>query len=72
MFRLGADPFDSVRFDDFGKMRIFGKEAIAGMDSIRAADFSGRDDRRDRQIAVGCRWRANADRLIGEPHMHRV
>ena len=72
MLGLGADPLDIMRLDDFGEMRIFGKEAIAGMDRVSAADFGGRDDRRDRQIAVGGRRGPDTDGLIGEPHMHRV
>jgi len=72
MFGLGADPLDAVRFDHFGEMRIFGQEAIAGVDGVRAADLGSRDDRRNRQIAVGRSRRADADRLIGEPHVHRV
>ena len=72
MLGLGADPLDIMRFDHFGKMRIFREKAVAGMDRICAADLGGRDDRRDRQIAVGGRRRADADRLIGKTHMHRV
>ena len=72
MLGLGADPLDIMGLDDFGEMRVFGEEAVAGMDRVGAADFGGGDDRRDRQIAVGGGRRADADRLVGEPDVHRV
>ena len=42
------------------------------MDRIGAGDRRGREDRRDIQIAVARRRRADADGLVGEPHIHRI
>ncbi len=72
MFGLGADPGDAVCFDDFGELGIFGEEPIAGMDRIGMGDFRRRYDRGDIQIAVLGRGRANADGVIGQPHMHGI
>jgi hypothetical protein len=58
--------------DDLGEAGVLGQEAVAGMDRVGAGDLAGRDDRRDVEIAVARRRRADADALVGEPHMHRV
>lgn len=42
------------------------------MDRVRAGDFGGGDDRGDVEIAVLRRGRADADRFVGEAHMHGV
>ena len=72
MFGFGPDPDDVVGFDDFGKLGVFGQEAIAGMNRIGLGNFCRRNDRRDVQIAVLGRWRPDAHRKIGEPDMHRI
>src|SRR6185312_17274465 len=42
------------------------------MDRIGAGDLRGGEDRRDVEIALARRRRADADAFIGEPHMHGV
>jgi len=61
-----------VSLDDFGEFRVFGQEAIAGMDRIGLGDFRRRNDRRNVEIAVLGRGRPDAHRIIGEPDMHRI
>ena len=48
------------------------EEADAGMDRVGAGDRRRREDRRNVEIAVARRRRADAHALVGEPHMHRV
>ena len=72
MFGLGANPFDVVALNDFRKLRVFRQKAIAGVDGVSMADFRGGDNRRYVQIAVGCRWRSDANGFVGEAHMHGV
>ena len=72
MFGLWSDEGDAMRFHDLGEFGVFAQETIAGMDRVRAGDFGGRDDRCDVQIAVARGGRPDADRLVGEPHMHGV
>ena len=41
MLGRGADEFQPMRFHHFGKARVLGKEAVAGMDGIRAGHHGG-------------------------------
>ena len=72
VFGLGPDPGDVVTFDNLGELRVFRKEAIARVDRVGMGDFSGRNDRRDIEVAVLGRRRADADRMVGEPHVHGI
>jgi hypothetical protein len=72
MLGLGPDPRHPVALDDLGELRIFGKEAVAGMDRVGMDDLGGRDDVGNVEIAVGRRRGADAHGLVGEPDMHRV
>ena len=58
--------------EDFGEARVLGQEAVARMHRVRAGDLAGGEQRRDVEIAVARRRRADAHALVGEPHMHRV
>ena len=71
MFGARPDEMQIVLAEDFGKARIFRQEAVARMHGVGAGDFAGREQRRDVEIAVLGRRRADADALVGEPHMHR-
>ncbi|MCY1173560.1 hypothetical protein D9M73_137240 [compost metagenome] len=42
------------------------------MDRVRARNFGGGNDVGDVQIALDRRRRPDADRLIGQAHMHRI
>jgi len=57
--------------DNFGKARVFRQEAIARMDGIGLRDLGRGEDVRNAEIGFGRGRRADADRLVGEPHMHR-
>ena len=72
MLGLGADPDDVMRFDDIGELGVLREEAVAGVDRIALGDFGRRDDVGDVEIRVGGRRRADAHRMVGEAHMHRV
>ena len=72
MLGLGADPDDPVALDDLGELRVFGQEAVAGVDGVGVDDFGGRDDVGDVEIGVGGRRRADAHRLVGQAHVHGV
>ena len=72
MFGLGPDEGDPVLFDDVGEARVFAEEPVARVDRVGTRDFGGGDDRGDIQIAVRSGRRSDADRLVGEAHVHRI
>ena len=69
---LGADEVDAVLGQDFGKARVLREEAVARMHGVGAGDLAGREQRRNVEVAVLRRRRADADALVGEAHMHGV
>jgi hypothetical protein len=69
---LGADKMDVVLGQDFGEARVLRQEAVARMHGVGAGDLAGREQRRDVEVAVFRRRRADADAFVGEAHMHRV
>ena len=69
---LRADEMQIVVGEDFGEARVLGQKAVAGMHGVGAGDFAGRQQRRNVEVAVLRRRRADADAFVGEPHMHRV
>ena len=72
MLGLRADEMQIVLGEDFGEAGVLGQEAVAGMHGVGAGDLAGREQRRDVEIAVLRRRRADADALVGEAHMHGV
>jgi hypothetical protein len=72
MLRRGADEGDAVVFQRLGEGGVFRQEAIARMHGLRAGDLAGRDDGGLGQVAFRTGGRADADRLVGHPHMHRI
>ena len=69
---FGPMKCDIVLAEDFGEARVLRQKAVAGMHRIGAGDLAGGEQRRDVEIAVARRRRADADAFVGEPHMHRV
>ena len=69
---LRADEMQIVLGEDFGEAGVFRQKAVAGMHRVGAGDLAGREQRRHVEIAVLRRRRADADALVGEPHMHGV
>jgi hypothetical protein len=72
MFRRGADELDAVILDRLHEIGVLGEEAVAGVDRLRAGDLGGRQDGGHAEVAVRGGRRADADRLVGHAHMHRV
>jgi hypothetical protein len=61
-----------VEFDDLGELRVFGEEAVAGVDRVRVCDLGGRDDVGDVEIGIRRRRRADAHGFVGEADVHGV
>ena len=72
MLGLGADEDDVVVLDDVGEFGVLAQKTITGMDRVGAGDFGGRDDIGNVEIAFAGGRRADANRFVGEPHMHCV
>ena len=69
---LRTDEVDAVLGEDFGEARVLRQEAVARMHRVGAGDLAGGEQRRNVEIAVARGRRADADALVGEPHMHGV
>ena len=69
---LGTDEVNVVLGQDFGEARVLRQKAVARMHRIRAGDLAGGQQRRNVEVAVAGGGRADADALVGEPHMHGV
>ncbi len=72
MLGRGSDKRKSVLFDYCGEVGVLSKKSDARVDRISAGDRRGGKDRRDIQIAIACRGRADANGLVGEPDMHCI
>ena len=70
--RRRADELDVAGLADLREVGALGEESVAGMDGVRAGDLGGAQHRRHAQVAVGAARRADADVLVGEPHVQRV
>ena len=69
---LGPMKWMLCSFEDFGEAGVLGQEAVARMHGVGAGDLAGGEQRRDVEVAVLRRRRADADALVGEAHMHGV
>ena len=69
---LRPDEMQIVLAEDFGEAGVFRQKAVAGMHGVGAGDLAGGKQRRDVEVAVLRRRRADADALVGQPHMHGV
>ena len=58
-----------ARLDERG---VLGQEPVAGMHGLAAGRDRGGDDRRDAQVALGRRRRADVHGLVGEADVQRV
>ncbi|MCY1297429.1 hypothetical protein D9M70_468680 [compost metagenome] len=56
----------------FGEVGVLGEEAVARVDRGSAGQFGGADDRRDAQVGLGGRSRADADGLVGQGQVHQL
>jgi hypothetical protein len=71
-FRTRADEGEAGFLDPLAEIGVFGKEAVAGMDGLGVGDLRRRDDRRDVEVALPGRRRADADRFVGELDILRL
>src|SRR5215469_9641705 len=71
MLWLRPDKRETVLKHDIGEISVLGEKADTGMDRVRAGDRRRRQDGRDVEVAGARRWRADADALVGEPHVDR-
>ena len=71
-FGVRADEGDAVFPAGRGKLRIFGEEAVAGVDGLRAGEQRGGEDALLAEVAVLRRGRTDADALVGEGDMQAV
>ena len=67
---LGADEGQAVGFHHLGEVGVLAEEAVAGMDCLGPGDGGGGEKCGHVQVAVACRWRADADAFIGQADMH--
>ena len=67
-----TDEVHVVLGEDFREAGVLGEKAVARMHGVGAGDFAGGEQRRNIEIAVLGRRRADADALVGEPHMHGI
>ncbi len=72
MFGARTDELHVVVGENFGEARVLREEAIARMHGVGAGNFASGEQRRNVEVAVLGRRRADADALVGEPHMHGV
>ena len=71
-FGVRADEGDAVFPAGCGKLRIFGEEAVAGVDGLRAGEQRGGENALLAEVAVLRRGRTDADALVGEGDMQAV
>ena len=67
-----ADEGEAGRSTRLGESRVFGQEAVAGVDGLRAGAPGRVDDGVGLQVAVGGRGRADVHRLVGHAHVQRL
>ncbi len=69
MLGRGADEFDADGFADFGKVGVFGKEPITGMDGVCSGNLGRAQDVGNISVAECRVGRPDADLLVGGAHM---
>ena len=67
-----TDKCDSRGFAHLGKVRVFGKKPVAGVNCVHVGDFRSADDVGDVQIAFAASRRADAKGLVGKSHVERI
>ncbi len=55
-----------------GKLRVLGKEPVAGMDCVGTGDLGGRNETWDAQIGVAAGRRADAHVVVGKAYVQRL
>ena len=72
MTRARTDKIDARLLACLREVAVLGEKAVARMDSVGAVGRRGADNRRDVEVAVLGRGRADTDRFVGHPHVQRV
>ncbi|MCY1275166.1 hypothetical protein D9M70_238010 [compost metagenome] len=67
-----ADEGEARALDLLGEVGVLGQEAVTRVNAIGTGDFSGGDDRRDVQVGLAGRGRADAHRFVGQRQMHQL
>ena len=67
-----ADEDEAGSRDGLGEVGVLGEEAVAGVNRLGAGRSGGVEDRGDIEVALGRGRRADAVRLVGQPHVQRV
>jgi hypothetical protein len=72
LLRRGPDPGDAARLAGLGEVGVFGKETVAGMESVDPGE--GGDFEKALRVEVGLRNRRGTEEkgLVRHPHMRRV
>ncbi|MCY1416847.1 hypothetical protein D9M71_323640 [compost metagenome] len=65
-----TDEGEARTLDLLGEVGVLGEEAVARVNAVGTGDFSRGDDRRDVQVRLAGRSRANAYRFVGQRQMH--
>src|SRR5690606_28556940 len=65
----GANEHKPAFLDALGKIGVFGKKAVAGVDGLGIGDFGGRNNGRHVQVAFARRRRPDAHGFIGKAHV---
>ena len=66
------DELDVAGIAHFGEVRVFGKQAVAGMDGIDVGDFGGADYGGNVEVTQRQLGRADANGFVGKTHMERI
>ena len=70
--RARPDEDEAVLLHDRREVGALGEEAVTGVDRVGVGDLARSDDRRDVEVALARRRRADADRFVREPGVHRL
>ena len=70
--RFRADKNKTALADFFGKIGIFGEEAVTRMDGLGVGYFGRADDGGNIQVAMDRRRRPDADGFVRQPHVFEI
>ena len=72
VLRLGADEKDVMVGENLREPRVLGEKSIARMQGFGAGDFASPELRGDVEIGIARGRRPDANRFVGEFHVHRM
>ncbi len=68
---FGADEGEARLFDLFGEIGILGEKAVAGVNGGGTGNLCRGDDRRNVQVGIGGKGRADADGFVRQGQVHQ-